>query len=183
LQAAESLGMAAYREPMCAPASATAFGGPAGLDPGQLCVSVLTALPVTGYDVIALGCGPGDAVPRIAQVLLLHVPGQGAVRLVNTHLTFSVLSPLQLRRLWRQLRAEPIPTVIAGDLNMPALVARRFAGLRGLVSGPTFPAGRPMVQLDHVLISDGIRPGPGAVLPPAGSDHRPIRVKLRLAGR
>lgn len=183
VQAAASLGAAVYREPLGAWESATAVGAPASLGPGQLCISVLTALAVISYDVVPLGRGPGDDIPRIAQVLLLEVPDRGALRLVNTHLTFSVLSPLQLRRLWRQLKSEPVPTVIAGDLNMPALVARRFAGLRALVRGPTFPAEQPEVQLDHVLVSRDIRAVCGAVLPHVGSDHRPIRAQFRLGGR
>jgi endonuclease/exonuclease/phosphatase family metal-dependent hydrolase len=152
--------------------------GPSGVGSGRLCISVLTALPVVSYQVITLGRGPGDVLPRMAQVLLLQLPGGEMLRLVNCHLTFSVASPLQLRRLWRPVRSDPIPTVIAGDLNMPALVARRFSGLTELVRGPTFPAHQPVLQLDHVLASGGIQAGSGAVLPAVGSDHRPVRAEL-----
>lgn len=158
-------------------------GVPADDGPGRLYISVLTALPVTAHEVIALGYGPGDSFPRVAQVLSLQTPGGAVLRLVNTHLTFSVASPLQLWRLWQRLRADPVPTVIAGDLNMPALVARRYAGLTGLVSGPTYPADVPVLQLDHILASRGVGAGRGAVLPPAGSDHRPVRARFRLQGR
>jgi endonuclease/exonuclease/phosphatase family metal-dependent hydrolase len=144
----------------------------------RLCISILTALPVLSYEVIALGSGPGDSLPRVAQVVLLQLPAGRLLRLVNCHLTFSVASPLQLRRLWRPLRSDPVPTVIAGDLNMPALVARRFGGLTELVRGPTFPAHQPVLQLDHVLVSGGIQAGPGTVLPAAGSDHLPVRAQL-----
>ena len=157
------------------------LGIPADGGRGDLCISVLTRLPVAGYDVVPLGNGPGDSIPRYAQVLHLRVPG-GALRLVNTHLSISVASPLQLRRLWRQLRTDPVPTVIAGDFNMPALVARRYAGLTSLVRGRTFPASQPVVQLDHVLVSRGIDAQGGVVLPPAGSDHRPVRAWFRLGG-
>jgi endonuclease/exonuclease/phosphatase family metal-dependent hydrolase len=172
-QAADSLGAAVHRAPMCAQEAAQGSG--------RLCISVLTALPVTSQKVIALGRGPGDGIPRIAQVLTLRTHG-GRLRLVNTHLTYSVLSPLQLWRLWRKLKPDQIPTVIAGDLNMPAFIARRYPGLTGLVSGPTFPAEQPVLQLDHVLVSRGIDAGPGAVLPHAGSDHRPIRAEFCLNG-
>jgi endonuclease/exonuclease/phosphatase family metal-dependent hydrolase len=121
-------------------------------------------------------------VPRYAQVLRLRTPGGGAVRLVNTHLSCSVASPLQLWRLWRRLRKDPVPTVLAGDLNMPALVARRCPGLTGLVRGPTFPADRPVLQLDHVLVSHLVRTGGGSVLPSAGSDHLPVRARFQLDG-
>lgn len=173
-----ALGVSVHRAELCAAGGRTDFGVSADGGPGRLCVSVLTALPLISYEIIALGRGPGDAVPRVAQVLVLRSPAGGLLRLVNTHLTCSVASPLQLWRLWRRLRADPVPTVIAGDLNMPALLARRCAGLTGLVRGATFPAMQPLVQLDHVLVSAGIQPGSGTVLPPAGSDHRPVRAQL-----
>jgi endonuclease/exonuclease/phosphatase family metal-dependent hydrolase len=170
--AGRTLGVALHRVPLGVPQ------GPSGAGHGRLCISVLTALPVISYQVIALGRGPGDSLPRVAQVLLLRLPAGGMLRLINCHLTFSVASPLQLRRLWRPLRSDPVPTVIAGDLNMPALVARRFGGLTELVRGPTFPAHQPVLQLDHVLVNRGIRAGSGTVLPAVGSDHLPVRARL-----
>lgn len=173
-----ALGRTLRRAELCAPESRSLLGVPADGGPGQLCISVLTALPIISYEVIALGRGPGDSIPRLAQVMMVQSPAGDLLRLVNCHLTFSVASPLQLRRLWRLLRSDPVPTVITGDLNMPALVARRYAGLTALVRGATFPAHRPVVQLDHVLVNGAIRAGPGAVLPAAGSDHRPVRAQL-----
>jgi endonuclease/exonuclease/phosphatase family metal-dependent hydrolase len=178
-QVAGTLGASLYRAPMWQSVTRSVLGIPADGGRGDLCISVLTALPVTGCDVVPLGHGPGDSVPRYAQVLQIRAPG-GTLRLVNTHLSVSVASPLQLRRLWRQLRTDPVPTVIAGDLNMPALLARRYAGLTGLVRGPTFPAGQPVFQLDHVLVSRGIVTRGGSVLPFAGSDHRPVRARFQF---
>lgn len=180
-QVADAMGASLYRAPLWEGVTRSALGIPADGGRGDLCISVLTALPVTGYDVIPLGHGPGDSVLRYAQVLQILAP-DGPLRLVNTHLSASVASPLQLWRLWRQLRTDPVPTVIAGDLNMPALLARRYAGLSGLVKGPTFPAGQPVVQLDHVLVSRGIDTRGGAVLPFAGSDHRPVWARFQLDG-
>jgi len=178
---ADALGATLYRAPIWASVTRQVLGIRADGGPGDLCISVLTTMPVTGYEVIPLGQGPGDAVPRYAQVLRLHARG-GALRLVNTHLSASAASPLQLARLWRQLRTDPVPTVIAGDLNMPALLARRYRGLTGLVRGRTFPAHQPVVQLDHILVSRGVGAGCGSVLPPAGSDHRPVLARFRLDG-
>ena len=179
--AADTLGVRLYRAPMRRGVTRPVLGIQADGGQGDLCISVLTALPVSDYDVVPLGHGPGDSLPRYAQVLKIDVPG-GALRLVNTHLSISVASPLQLWRLWRQLRKDPVPTVIAGDLNMPALVARRYAGLTDLVRGPTFPASQPLVQLDHVLVSRGITVRGSGVLPPAGSDHRPVWARFHLDG-
>jgi endonuclease/exonuclease/phosphatase family metal-dependent hydrolase len=180
--AGRALGFTVHRAELCRTRSRSLLGVSAEGGTGRLCISVLTALPVISYRVIALGRGPGDSIPRLAQVLMLQSPGGGVLRLVNCHLTFSVASPLQLRSLWRRLRADPVPTVIAGDLNMPAIVARHFPGLTATVRGATFPASEPVVQLDHVLVSRGIEPGPGTVLPPAGSDHRPVRAQLLAVG-
>lgn len=173
-----ALGLTVHRADLCTKPSRAQLGLSADGGPGRLCISVLTALPVISYEVVALGRGPGDSIPRVAQVLVLQQPGGGLLRLVNCHLTFSVTSPLQLWRLWQRLRTDPVPTVIAGDLNMPALLARRCPGLTALVRGATFPAHQPVMQLDHVLVSRGIRAGSGSVLPPAGSDHRPVRAEL-----
>lgn len=181
-QAAAALGVRLYRAPMWESVRRSVLGIPAEGGRGDLCISVLTALPVMSYDLVPLGHGPGDSVPRYAQVLGIRVP-DGPLRLVNTHLSASVASPLQLWRLWRQLRMDPVPTVIAGDLNMPALLAARYAGLTGLVRGPTFPADQPVVQLDHILASRGIDNLGGGVLPPAGSDHRPVRAMFQLDDR
>jgi endonuclease/exonuclease/phosphatase family metal-dependent hydrolase len=178
-RAAETLGARLYRVPMWESVKRSSLGIPADGGRGDLCISVLTALPVTGYEVVPLGHGPGDSVPRYAQVLQMRVPG-GALQLVNTHLSVSVASPLQLWRLWRQLRTDHVPTVIAGDLNMPALLARRYPGLTDLVRGPTFPADQPVIQLDHILVSRAIDTHSGSVLPAAGSDHRPVRARFHL---
>jgi endonuclease/exonuclease/phosphatase family metal-dependent hydrolase len=180
-QVADTLGASLYRAPLWEGVTRSALGIRADGGRGDLCISVLTALPVTAYDVMPLGQGPGDTVPRYAQVLRILGP-HGPLRLVNTHLSASAASPLQLWRLWRQLRTDPVPTVIAGDLNMPALLARRYAGLTGLVRGNTFPAGQPVVQLDHVLVSRGIDTRGGGVLPFAGSDHRPVWARFQLNG-
>ena len=181
-QAADTLGARLYRASMRPSVTRRGLGIQADGGRGDLCISVLTALPVAAYDVVALGRGPGDSIPRYAQVLRIRVPG-GALRLVNTHLSVSVASPLQLLRLWRQLRTDALPTVIAGDFNMPALIARRYAGLTSMVRGGTFPADRPVVQLDHILISRGIDASDGTVLPHAGSDHRPVWASFQLDRR
>jgi len=178
-QAAGTLGATVYRAPIWPGVTRPVLGIRANGGQGDLCISVLTTLPVTSYEVVPLGHGPGDSVPRYAQLLQLRAPG-GALRLVNTHLSASLASPLQLLRLWRRLRTDPVPTVLAGDLNMPALVVRRYGGLTGLVRGATFPADQPVVQLDHILVSRVGDAGEARVLPSIGSDHRPIRAFVRL---
>ena len=147
---------------------------------GRWGLATLTTVPVTGYDVVDLGRIAGDATPRAAQLVTVELPGCGPLRIANTHLTYRLLSPVQLLRLVRRLDADDIPTVIAGDLNMPAPLTGLAAGYAPAVSGRTFPAHRPLLQLDHILASRQVARCGGEVLPPAGSDHLPVRARLRL---
>jgi endonuclease/exonuclease/phosphatase family metal-dependent hydrolase len=148
---------------------------------GRLRLAVVTALPVTGYEVADLGRTPGDKASRAAQLVTVTTPGGTSLRVVNTHLTHRLLSPVQLVRLTRLLAASTVPTVIAGDLNMPGPVSGLAVGYAPAVNGKTFPADRPLLQLDHILTSQGVRSRDGKVLPPAGSDHLPIRACLQVA--
>lgn len=148
---------------------------------GSWGLAVVTALPVIAYEVAGLGRVPGDPVPRAAQLVTVELPGGRPLRIANAHLTHRLASPLQLLRLVRRLAAGGVPTVIAGDLNMPGPVTGLAVGYSPAVSGPTFPAHRPLVQLDHLLAGRGIAASGGRVLAPAGSDHLPIRARLHLS--
>jgi endonuclease/exonuclease/phosphatase family metal-dependent hydrolase len=147
---------------------------------GRWGLATLTTAPVTGYEVVDLGRIAGDTTPRAAQLITMELPGRGPLRIANTHLTHRLLSPVQLLRLVRRLDAGDIPTVIVGDLNMPAPLTGLAAGYAPAVSGRTFPAHRPLLQLDHILASRRVARCGGEVLPPAGSDHLPVRARLRL---
>ncbi len=148
--------------------------------PGRWGLAVLTSLPVIRSDVVDLGSVPGDAVNRSALVVTVQVPGGASLRVANAHLTHRFLSPVQLVRLVRSLAACEMPTVIVGDLNMPGPVTGLAVGYSSGVSGRTFPAQRPLVQLDHLLTSSGVHAWDGKVLPPVGSDHLPIRARVRI---
>lgn len=147
---------------------------------GRWGLAMLSTVPVTGFEVMDLGRIAGDATPRGAQLVTVALPGQGQLRIVNTHLTYRLLSPVQLLRLVRRLAADDIPTVIAGDLNMPLPLTGLAAGYAPAVMGRTFPAHRPLLQLDHILATRQVARCGGEVLPPAGSDHLPVRARLRL---
>ncbi len=161
--------------------------------PGTWGLAVLTMLPVTGYHEIELGRAPGDRISRAAQVLTLATPGGAVLRVVNTHLTHRYTSPVQLALLVRRLAAGhapdarpargpggPVPTVIVGDLNMPRPATVAAAGYRAAVRGRTFPAGRPLIQLDHMLLRGRVTAVDAEVTGPLGSDHLPIRAQLSL---
>ena len=148
--------------------------------PGSWGLATLTTAPVLGFEMTDLGRIPGDLTPRAAQLITIELPGGGPLRIVNTHLTHRLLSPVQLMRLVRRLIDDDIPTVIAGDLNMPLPVTGLAAGYAPAVSGRTYPAHRPLLQLDHILANRRVARCGGEVLPPAGSDHLPVRARLRL---
>ncbi len=88
-------------------------------------------------------------------------------------------------------RAAAGPVVVIGDLNLTphspdfARLLER-SGLRDAAAGrpwqPTWMAGFwPLaLRIDHVLVSPGICVESVEVGPPIGSDHRPVRVRLRL---
>jgi endonuclease/exonuclease/phosphatase family metal-dependent hydrolase len=155
--------------------------GPDAGRTGDWGVALLTSLPVLRYEEIGLGRAPLDGLPRLAQAVTLAVPGGGALRIVNTHLTHRMTSPAQLILLTSRLaqRGAP-PTLIAGDLNMPGPATPAAGhGYRRVVRGPTFPAHRPLIQIDHLLASPGLRAESAEVLPSVGSDHLPIRAHLR----
>jgi len=143
-------------------------------------LAVLTMLPVTGYHVVELGRALWDPCPRAAQVVTVTTPGGRSLRVVNTHLTHRYTSPVQLRRLVRRLAGGNDPTVIVGDLNMPGAATRAAAGYSRVIRGRTYPAHRPLVQLDHLLAGPRLTGLAGEVLDPVGSDHLPIRAQLSV---
>ena len=177
---AAALGAEMLRTNLVDDTSLRSFGISGETERGRWGLAMLTTVPVTGYEVVDLGRIAGDATPRAAQLVTMELPGRGLLRIANTHLTYRLLSPVQLLRLVRRLDADDIPTVIAGDLNMPMPLTGLAAGYAPAVSGRTFPAHRPLLQLDHILASRQVACCGGEVLPPAGSDHLPVRARLRL---
>ena len=146
---------------------------------GRWGLAVLTTLPVAHREMVDLGRTPTDPIARAALLVTLDVPGGGKLRVANTHLTHKFASPVQLLRLVRNLAPGGVPTVIVGDLNMPMPLTGLAAGYAPAVIGRTFPAHRPLVQLDHILASRRVIRCGGEVLAPSGSDHLPVRARLR----
>jgi endonuclease/exonuclease/phosphatase family metal-dependent hydrolase len=107
----------------------------------------------------------------------------------STHLSF--VPGVNVRQLWTARRwltglAGPDrPVLLLGDLNLPGRLPARITGWTPLVTGPTFPAPNPKVQLDHVLAAPGRG---GAPLRAAGQvrqglgvgDHRAAVVDVEL---
>jgi len=189
VEAAAKLGAELHKVVMTRPPGLSLAGVPPSPIPGELAIAVLAALPVVSYEIIELGLALGDDVPRFGQVVTIELASGTRVSVVNTHLTHRLTSPLQLRALQQRLRlrlrrdacqADRIPTIVVGDLNMPRPLAALSISYDATVRGRTWPADRPLVQLDHILIDQRIKVIDSAVLPAVGSDHLPVRARLRV---
>jgi endonuclease/exonuclease/phosphatase family metal-dependent hydrolase len=151
---------------------------------GTIGVAVLTTRPARIERRLPVGPTVGDAIPdRSVMHATLDVDGV-PVQLVAVHLSsrLPLAPPLQLRRLARLVPPAGVPTIVAGDCNFWGPGVRTFfRGWRRAVRGRTWPAAHPHSQIDHVLVRPGeIQVLDGRVLPDLGSDHRPVRVDLRV---
>jgi vancomycin resistance protein VanJ len=95
----------------------------------------------------------------------------------------------QLEAAVASARRRGPPFLIAGDSNLPHLSAfarRHFDGLDdafaavGFGFGYTFPAKRPWMRIDRVLLGPGVRPVEARVGPKGASDHLPLAVTLEI---
>jgi len=128
--------------------------------------------------------------PRGAIAADLTVAGQG-MRVVGMHLDLSGLRRRQqVRAVLHHLaaRGTAAPTVLMGDFNewSAAGCLREFGhDWRVLACGRSFPARRPLGQLDRVVVSRGWRVVSAGVhhsaLAAVASDHLPVWACLDLA--
>jgi endonuclease/exonuclease/phosphatase family metal-dependent hydrolase len=161
------------------PAPVPDDGGPA------FGVGLLAREPLEGVAVRALpgggaggraspASGPGwDREPRT----VLRAVAAGGRAVTTTHLSY--LPWRGLRQLRAALRFAG-GGVLLGDLNLPVRVldaALRGTGWTGHPAGPTFPAWKPGMQLDHVL-SRGVAVSGAATGPASTSDHLPLVVTV-----
>ena len=163
------------------PASATGTWGTA----------LLSRVPLRGLPAVDLGVVPLDRAARRALAADVDVaagPPTRTVRVVCAHLSHRLWGSVpQLRRLRTALDARspagpPVPTVVAGDMNMwGPIVSGMIPGLRRAFTGRTWPAHRPHSQIDHILVSPDVEVLEAGVLPACGSDHRPVKARLRVA--
>jgi endonuclease/exonuclease/phosphatase family metal-dependent hydrolase len=151
---------------------------------GTRTLSVISRFPARRRGELPVGRVVGDpARARAALHLELDLDGK-SLQLVAVHLTSRLPHgpPLQLTRLRRQLPEPPPAAILAGDFNFWGPPVRAFLpGWRRAVVGRTWPARLPHSQIDHVLVRGEIDVVSGEVLPDVGSDHRPVRVRLRVA--
>jgi endonuclease/exonuclease/phosphatase family metal-dependent hydrolase len=157
--------------------------GTRGIERGTWGIALLSRVPVTGTVTLDLGQLRRDPARRGAIAVEVGLGGR-TLRIIGTHLShLSHGSVFQLRALERLISRPETPAVLMGDMNMwgPPL-SGLLPGWRRVVRGRTWPAWRPVAQLDHILVTAGVATvGRGEVLAVRGSDHLPVRARLRLA--
>jgi endonuclease/exonuclease/phosphatase family metal-dependent hydrolase len=156
---------------------------PAADGEGTVGLAILTRMPARPVAALRLGPTIGDHIP-LRRALHVELDVDGAlVDLVGVHLTSRLPHgpPMQLRRLAHALPPPDRPTIVAGDCNFwGPPVERMLPGFRRAVRGRTWPAPRPHSQIDHVLVRGALDVESAEVLGPVGSDHHPVRVRLRI---
>lgn len=150
---------------------------------GQVGLTILSRFPIHSSVEVPVRPVRFDPAPsRRALRLEVDVEGQ-PLDVVGLHLTSRLPHgpALQLRHLRPRLPHVGRPAVIAGDFNFwgPPVVGM-LEGWRRAVRGRTWPAERPRNQIDHVLVRPTVEVLEGEVLDDVGSDHRPIRARLRI---
>jgi endonuclease/exonuclease/phosphatase family metal-dependent hydrolase len=168
--------------------------GPTSADPGsprlddhgtaESGICVLARRPMRRVGAPVVGPTPLDPA-ALRTVLDVAVDlGDAQLRVIAVHLTSRLPHgpPHQLRRLARVVPEPGTAAVVAGDHNFwgPGVVTFMRGWKRG-VRGRTWPAKRPHSQIDHVLYRPGdVEVLESRVLANVGSDHRPVRVVLRV---
>lgn len=178
------------------PAAPVRLRGP-GEPPGPASygVALVSRRPVRRWSVLALGGGRGRLPvrapdPRTGVVRTWWIPDEpraavaaelDGLTVVATHLSFAPVTAVgQLRRLRRWVAALPHPVVVAGDLNLPGSLPGRLAGGTPLVRAATYPAARPRLQLDHLLLRGDAASGDGGQARAlAFGDHLLVTAGLR----
>lgn len=102
-----------------------------------------------------------------------------------THLSVDrAESTAQLDFVLDVLEAAPAPRLLLGDLNRRAHEVTQTFTDRGWATtdtGPTYPAGQPVLRIDHIAVHGAQIAGSGTAESPI-SDHRAAWAEVRLAG-
>lgn len=149
---------------------------------GDWCLGVLSRLPISATTTTRLWQLPVDPSSRAVLQVDVDVDGsQLAICATHfTHLEFGAV--LHTRALRRALPPTDRPAILIGDMNMWGwcISAMTPRGWTRVGKGPTWPAHRPHSRIDHLLVTPGVEVLETETLPDVGSDHRPIRARLRI---
>lgn len=110
---------------------------------------------------------------------------QAPLLLLNAHMALSARARHPQFGFLSELVGDAPHVVVMGDLNCTAeewarspLGRRRWSWLGD--GSPTYPSWKPARQIDHILVSEGLRVQASSVLDVVLSDHRPVSVDIEL---
>ncbi|HEX7355605.1 MAG TPA: endonuclease/exonuclease/phosphatase family protein [Mycobacteriales bacterium] len=201
---AEAMGAAAWRFEPAIGGDPDGEWSPPGTDPqeGAYGVALASRLPVLSWHTLRL------APPRVPAVMPASIPRQterggrlGRPQLIRdlprvvlaavvetrrgpmtvgcAHLTYiQGWNVAQLRQALTLLRPLPAPRFLLGDFNMPGGLPALASRWRPLARARTFPAWRPLLQIDHVLVEGYVDVRGSSVRQLPVSDHRAVLVDL-----
>lgn len=142
---------------------------------------LLSRLPTRATEVHRLPHLWADHADRA--VLAAEVEADGSwLHVRGTHLPhLEYGAHLSTRGLRRSLPTTDVPGALIGDMNMWGWTIDRMvpSGWRRAVRGKSWPSHRPQHQIDHLLVTPSVEAVWGEVGPDLGSDHLPIRARLR----
>lgn len=141
----------------------------------------LSRLPVRLATVIPLPHLWFDPIDRAVVAVEVEVEG-ASLHVRGTHLPhLEYGAHLTTRGLRRTLPPADRPAAFIGDMNMWGWTIDRMMprGWRRVVRGKTWPSHRPHSQIDHLLVTPSVEVVAAQVGPDLGSDHLPIRARLR----
>lgn len=154
-------------------------------EPGSWGIAVLVRRGITVDDsrILHLPQLGRDRVRRAAIVVDLTVDHH-QISVIGTHMSHLQFGSHRhyaaLKKRLRTGEARP-DAVLLGDMNLWGPPVRVFLPQwHRAVKGPTWPAGNPHSQIDHILVRGAIEIVGGEVRPNGGSDHRPVRAELAL---
>ena len=150
--------------------------------------AILSRLPLLDPQVTVLP-GMRFSEPRAAVAATVHT-GFGKIRVVTCHLSLWLPDRRRQAPVLSRAIDPDIPTIVAGDFNeLPrwaTLDRLARSGLTRAESQATFPAQRPLLALDHVLVDQRlafelergptVHTGFGKI---RASDHLPVVVSVR----
>jgi endonuclease/exonuclease/phosphatase family metal-dependent hydrolase len=150
---------------------------------GDWSLALLSRKPIRTTRVVPLPRPlPYDPWTRVLLHAEIDVDGTN-LTVVATH--FAHLehgAVLQTPALRRGLPPADRAAAFVGDMNMWGWTVDLMAppDWRRTVRGKTWPARRPQHQIDHLLVTPSVEVVRTEVLPDHGSDHLPIRARLRV---
>jgi endonuclease/exonuclease/phosphatase family metal-dependent hydrolase len=147
---------------------------------GEWGVAVLSRLAILRSEDRDLGDLPLDPAHRRA--LIVEVDAGAPLVVVGVHMShLSDGSLAQFRRLGRVLPPKGVAAVVAGDMNLWGPPLRLLLpGWRRAVHGRTWPAYRPLAQVDHLLVRPQMEVSEPSVQHLGASDHRAVRVRIHV---